>query len=73
MINYGCYYPLDHVLFWVVIDDGGCDVMERLEPLFDGFLVVVHAPARLRATQQTFGHRVVWDIEIQDTFRGGYL
>lgn len=33
--------------------------MERLEPLLDGFLVVVHAPARLRATQQTFGHRVV--------------
>ena len=66
-------YLLHHVFLGVVVDDGCGDVMERLEPLFDGFLVVVHPAARLRTPKETFRHRVVWYFEIQDTFWSGNL
>lgn len=55
----------DFVLLAVVVDDRFGLVVERLQPLLDRLLVVIHATTRLSSLQQTTRHRLVRYVKVQ--------
>jgi len=49
----------------VVVDDGARMFVESIQPLADGFLVVVDASGCQTAAQKSLGHRLVADFEVK--------
>ena len=49
----------------VVVDDGARMFVESIQPLADGFLVVVDASGGQTAAQKSLGHRLVADFEVK--------
>ena len=47
--------------------------MEGVQPLLDGVDVVVHAAGRLAPVDETSGHGLVADVEVDDLGAGGNL
>ena len=68
-----CLYLTDFAPAVVVRHDWFRQVVERLETLLDRLLVVVHAPARLGAFQQTLHHHLIRDLEVEHALHAGHL
>ena len=60
-------------LFAVMLYNGTGEVVESGQPLFDGFLIIVHTSTCLAAFQQTFRHRLIGHLKVEHSIHSCHL